>query len=179
MAANLSITRPFTSNFGDLQSLTPHIMLSGNPVINDTLNWVQVSGCYTAQGGEEYLTIGNFFDNANTIVTGTTGIAYYYIEDVRVEEIPGVCVVGAREISYLNEVVGVSPNPTNDIVTITSRYDFEKIELLGITGQMLLAESVNSKTHQLQLQNFADGIYFVKVIYDNGMSVSKKVVVNH
>lgn len=70
------------------------------------------------------------------------------------------------------------PNPTNGLLTISSRYDFEKIELLSITGQILLSETVNGKTHQLQLQNFAEGIYFVRVVYTNGMSVTKKIIVN-
>ncbi len=72
--------------------------------------------------------------------------------------------------------VKLVPNPASDVLNITSRFYFEKVELLSITGQVLLSENVNDKTHQLQLQNFADGIYFVKVSYSNGMSVTKKVI---
>ncbi len=32
----------------------------GNPIIKDTQNWVKVSSIYVAQGGEQYLTLGNF-----------------------------------------------------------------------------------------------------------------------
>lgn len=34
--------------------------------INDTTNWVQIQGCFTANGGEQYITIGNFNSNINT-----------------------------------------------------------------------------------------------------------------
>lgn len=88
-------------------------------------------------------------------------------------------VTGMEDLSYLNEAVGVSPNPSNGLLTITSESDFTKIELLNITGQVLVSESVNSKTHQLQLQNFSEGIYFVRVVYPNGVSVTKKIIVNH
>ena len=85
-------------------------------------------------------------------------------------------VTGMEDLSYLNEVVRLSPNPSNGLLTISSESNFTKVELLSITGQILLQESVNSKTHQLQLQNFAEGIYFVKVCYTNGASVTKKVI---
>jgi hypothetical protein len=68
------------------------------------------------------------------------------------------------------------PNPTSGLLSITTPYTFNKIELLSITGQVLLSQTVNDTTHQLNLQNFAEGIYFVKVIYVNGQSVTKKII---
>lgn len=68
------------------------------------------------------------------------------------------------------------PNPTNGLITIISPTYFTKIELLNITGQVLLSETVHSKSHQLPLHNFAEGIYFVRVGYANGQSVSKKII---
>ncbi|MBW7952597.1 MAG: hypothetical protein H3C56_08590, partial [Chitinophagaceae bacterium] len=44
-------------------------MLPANPqiqnthIITDTLNWIKISGVFTAQGGEKYLTLGNFKNN--------------------------------------------------------------------------------------------------------------------
>jgi len=66
----------------------PQITNYGNPVITDTLNWVKVSGVFTAQGGEQYLTLGNFKNNAQTAIqqiqpTGYNG-AVYYLDDVSV-----------------------------------------------------------------------------------------------
>jgi hypothetical protein len=87
-----------------------------------------------------------------------------------------VSPVGIDEVGMPNVELRILPNPASDVLNVTSRFDFEKIELLSITGQTLLSEIVNSKTHQLQLQNFAEGIYFVKISYTNGMSVTKKVV---
>ena len=85
-------------------------------------------------------------------------------------------ITSVNEQFLQTKEVNISPNPTNGLLTITSKYNFEKIELSNVTGQVLLSETVNDKTHQLQLQNFAEGIYFVKIVYDNGMSVTKKVV---
>ena len=64
--------------------------------ITDTANWVRVQGNYTAVGGEQYITIGNFFnDGATTSGTNNAGgfltgpFAYYYVDDVSV--LPGAC----------------------------------------------------------------------------------------
>ncbi len=68
----------------------PQIVSYGNPVIPiDTLNWRKVAGIFVAKGGEQYITIGNFKDDANTDTIPTNfpiGIRYgaYYVDDVSV-----------------------------------------------------------------------------------------------
>ena len=67
---------------------TPQILDTNT--INDTLNWHQISGTYTATGTEGYITIGNFLDRAHThavkVVPGATGDLYswYLVDDVSV-----------------------------------------------------------------------------------------------
>jgi hypothetical protein len=52
----------------------------------------------------------------------------------------------------------------------------QKIEVTNIAGQFLLSETATEKTHQLQLQSFSEGIYFIKIILVNGMTVTKKII---
>jgi hypothetical protein len=85
-------------------------------------------------------------------------------------------VTGQRAISDELGEMSLAPNPTNGLLAISSKVDFEKIELLSITGQILLSETVHAKTHQLPLQNFVEGIYFVRVVYSKGLSTVKKVI---
>ncbi|MBA3681762.1 MAG: gliding motility-associated C-terminal domain-containing protein [Bacteroidetes bacterium] len=77
---------------------TPLILnpsFENNVNIDDTLNWIKVQNQYSATGVENYITIGNFRDNANTnvistkILTGNSNIdcSYYYIDDISVVEI--------------------------------------------------------------------------------------------
>ncbi len=72
-------------------NFVPQIVQAGNPVMNDTVNWVKVSGMYRAAGGEQYITIGNFKSDANTTIavndtvsvyTAQDTTSYYYIDDV-------------------------------------------------------------------------------------------------
>ncbi|MBS1635300.1 MAG: gliding motility-associated C-terminal domain-containing protein [Bacteroidetes bacterium] len=91
IAANISVTPP-NAPVGLIQSLTPHIINVGNPIINDSINWTKVSGCYLAQGGENYITIGNFFSDAATTIypiNAPPAAAYYFVDDVSVSEIKG------------------------------------------------------------------------------------------
>jgi hypothetical protein len=89
--SNTSITNTGT---GYILNLNPNILKFNNPIINDTLNWVEISGIYIANGGEKYITLGNFFDDANTdtINTGNGWYlgAYYYIDDVSVIPIDSI-----------------------------------------------------------------------------------------
>ena len=61
-----------------------------NPIITDTLNWINIEAIYKAFGGEKYLSIGNFFNDnyTDTIsVSSQYPYSYYFIDDVSVESI--------------------------------------------------------------------------------------------
>ena len=70
----------------EVLNYTPQIENALSNPLTDTLNWMKVEGIYKAQGGERYITIGNFKDDVNSdiiyIGTGDVDIAYYYIDDV-------------------------------------------------------------------------------------------------
>ena len=74
---------------GTFINANPQILNYHNPIISDTLNWVKISGIYIAQGGEKYITIGNFKDDSNTdtINTNVPGAfqrGAYFLDDVSV-----------------------------------------------------------------------------------------------
>jgi hypothetical protein len=77
------------NNGYDLIPANPQVFNYGNPIIKDTLNWVKISGVFTAVGGEHFITIGNFKNDANTQTVqvnsglGTYDKAGYYIDDIR------------------------------------------------------------------------------------------------
>ena len=76
------------ANLGILPA-NPQVVNFGNPIISDTLNWVKVSGVFVAQGGEQYLTLGNFkWDSeTNYLNVNPSGGYYgavYYMDDVSV-----------------------------------------------------------------------------------------------
>jgi hypothetical protein len=74
-----------------LLAYTPHIMKFTNPIITDTLDWVRINGIYMANGTENFIVIGNFFDIPITEIfdvgDGNDAAASYFFDDVSVEEI--------------------------------------------------------------------------------------------
>lgn len=60
---------------------TPSIENDYSNIISDTVNWTKVGGCYTAKGGEQFLTIGGFYSNENSNVLDTNAYAAYYLID--------------------------------------------------------------------------------------------------
>lgn len=74
-------------------NLIPQVENSYGSIITDTANWVLIRGEFIAQGGEQFLTIGNFYDNPQTDYLTVLPIwpvekaAYYYIDDVSLIEV--------------------------------------------------------------------------------------------
>lgn len=69
---------------------TPQVESPGGTFLDDKTLWIKISGTFTAAGGEDHITIGNFHDNATTNVETLSGFypgSYYYIDDVSVESL--------------------------------------------------------------------------------------------
>jgi hypothetical protein len=161
---------------------TPQV-IKQNSFITDTSQWTQIQGCFTANGTEQYITIGNFNSNANTdtLFIGTNNpipfygdFSYYYIDDITLID---QTTVGINELNNGNNFE-IYPNPNNGIFTIDSKDVIQKIEVTNIAGQTLFSETTSEKTHQLHLNHFSQGIYFIKVSYQDGLTITKKVIVN-
>jgi len=229
---------------------TPQIISTPGLALEDTINWMEISGSFTAIGNEAYLTLGDFFLKNQHYIKNSypncNGLAEYYVDDVSVELVeiakakndtliyatdsvvignnsseaalfswqpttglsctncpnpkasPSVTTTytvtktqcksvtsdvmtitvsptGINELN-INNAITLQPNPTSGFVNINSRFEMQKIEVINIAGQILLSEQTTAKNHQLNLSDFAEGIYFVKVSYSNGMSITKKII---
>lgn len=70
-----------------LTAYTPQVSNPSGSLLSSKTTWKKVSGSFVASGGEQYLTIGNFNNDAGTVtgsVAGTIEIAYFYIDAVSV-----------------------------------------------------------------------------------------------
>lgn len=80
----------------------PQIESPSGTFVSDTMNWTLVSGIYIATGGEDYITIGNFYDNSSTNSSrlnyspSNANASYYYIDEVFV--IPALQIIGDSNI---------------------------------------------------------------------------------
>lgn len=146
---------------------TNNMNVSGNGKIG-TLHYkikYPLSQTYTLQVG---LSQANQSDNSGVISPLTTGTG-------TVEVVNGV--TGIQNLSVEN-LISIFPNPAANELTVRGNSDIEKIEITNLTGQMILTEQVNSRNHKMNLENVANGVYFVKV-YNTSKQISvRKLVVN-
>jgi hypothetical protein len=77
------------------QPITAFVPQINSPLVTKSMGWTLVSGTYTANGTERFITLGNFRNDAGTLsntVTGTSGCALtsnaatYLFDDVSVQE---------------------------------------------------------------------------------------------
>ena len=148
-------------------SFVPQIENPAGNIIYDTLNWVQISGTYIANGGEKYFTIGNFKDDANTMIDSTSSTgnsAYYFIDDVSVID----CTVGISEVNDNLNSGKLYPNPARTAVYYESELNDNEnglLELYDMLGNKLSANKLNHGKNKITIGalNYARGVYMVKV----------------
>lgn len=81
------------------------------------------------------------------------------------------CGLGSEEFAA-NKVV-LYPNPTSSIITINSNEIIKSIELYDSLGMLLVSKIVANNQYSLNLCNYSNGIYFVKIVTDNGEKIEK------
>ena len=157
----------------------PYLPQISNPTFNflsDTLGWTDVSGFYTATGGENYITIGNFLDDFSTNITTINsqgiGRGYYKIDDVTVS-----LATGIEDIHHQNNIE-IYPNPFEERLNIKSNYtDDLEMTIYDLTSRnMIHTRFTNSVS--LNTEQFGKGIYLYEIRNVNGVVKKGKVVKN-
>jgi len=138
----------------------------------DTLNWILVEGDYTATGGENYLIIGNFKDDANTNTmlansNGSSPSAYCFIDDVCFTPCDSSCtnITGIEEQNSNDDVLKIYPNPAAEFVTINSTlHAGDEIRLTDLPGKILFNTTITEPTssYKIKTSHLSSGIYFIR-----------------
>ncbi len=130
--------QPFSNFDGAALDITPSINSPRLFFYDNPNGWLKVGNVYTAQGGEEYLTIGNFSSDKNTRVlrrtaqyVGFSEWAYVYIDDVSAR-----LVKRKEECSCENDLLAeLVTDPPNQLKEIEDQqfdnlyFDFDRSEL--------------------------------------------------
>lgn len=117
-------------------TLPTHVIHGDNPLFNAYFGWDEVCAVYTAEGGEVFLTIGNFFTNEETKsqklkkpkgFAGTSVLSsYYYIDGVSLKEVADEMKCGCKSkkrekeanMDYVYEVGSINPEGVKDEMVI-------------------------------------------------------------
>ena len=116
-----------------------HVMNSKNKIFNATYGWETVCGVYKAEGGEQYLTIGNFSatkDTRQEKVLKQKGnnamqvpVAYYFIDNVMVFPLDSIqeCMCERGQTAEKPQVIYDEGFASNKEFTLEEKIAHEKI----------------------------------------------------
>ena len=71
--------------------------------------------------------------------------------------------------------IKIYPNPTNNIINISSKSTMNSIALYDIYGKLMIKQ--NTETASIDISTFSNGVYFLE-IYSNNTKEVKKVIKN-
>ncbi len=106
--------------------------------------------------GNDVLTYSWFIDNVKIVATDTIDLS-------------------VNELNF-NEIK-IYPNPTKDVVCIESNNVIQSMALYGAKGEMIDRRSVDSMNFEIHLEGYSKGVYFVRLVTDEGV-ITKKVVLS-
>ena len=188
--ANLgNITTVFTNQIGMLLStnvyttttgsftntIQPQVQWDTTQYFTDTLNWIKISAKFTAQGGEQYLTIGNFkdgmhlkktFTNSN-FITGGCSInpprrTYILIDDVSVYELPTPQLLSSYTLCPNSDSLVIG-----DTARIQTRYQWYVNGIVKDTTSYIKIKPSQTTTYILKTTQCTTTTQTVVVTYSN------------
>lgn len=163
-------------------SKTPQIKYTGPDYLTDKEGWMKVEGSFYADGGEQFITMGNFDDDDNTdtlFVGGATGgildkrQSYYYIDDVSVEL---DTMTGLEE--YDKVKFGIYPNPAKESIVIETEFrEQTMVKLFDITGREVFTTSLTADKTTIDVSGFAAGVYTAVLLQGDVVVGRRKILV--
>jgi hypothetical protein len=147
-------------------------------IITEIVGWYLISGKYTANGGEKYMVVGNFLNDISTSYistgSGSQPWAYYYFDDFNVS------LDSTSSIDELSiEDIIISPNPSTDVFTISKVNGLllnGNFTINNLQGQQIMSADIhNEKQFTIDLKNFANGVYLLKMQLREGIFIRKLV----
>ncbi|MEO1715065.1 MAG: T9SS type A sorting domain-containing protein, partial [Bacteroidota bacterium] len=71
----------------------------------------------------------------------------------------------------------IQPNPFLDQISLTMELEMKEISFIDLTGKLVLhQDQVHAKTIDFPVANLSPGIYFLQVVFEDGTSITEKVI---
>ena len=172
-------TTPVLSSDTEPLDVIPQII--DTSFIDEIDEWVLISDTIIADEDYRYLTIGNFYNDANTMTQenpsasnepGTYG-AYYFVDDVSVEE---TILTSAKEVELSR--FRLFPNPVSNSLKIefSKSEGLNELRVFNIKGDEVFRQNVGNQSFiELDCTGFSNGTYIVQVKNEKGVFNQKFV----
>ena len=169
-------------NYWEIENCDGEVILSGDGYNNLSVYEIpveiQTSGCFEFNF---YDTEGNGFASPSAFlkiikdgeilfeVQGDFGdlVTWSFASDFSVD---------IEDVLEKNNFITVYPNPAKDIIFIETLKEVNKVQLVNITGQLVLEQIQRGNQFELNTSDFEVGIYFVKVFTSNNVITRKLII---
>ncbi|MEO9209934.1 MAG: M36 family metallopeptidase [Ginsengibacter sp.] len=130
-------------------------------------------GNVNAAGNSSTLTNYSFTDEAPL-----NGINYFRILQTDKDGRSSYTDIRSLVFDNLNGLVSVSPNPAKDkiVLTIKGNKENTSVVLLNTAGQPVATFIAKDEKNYLTLPALASGVYYLKIMTTNGVSIEKLVI---
>lgn len=81
------------------------------------------------------------------------------------------------DVDKENEIV-IYPIPASDFCTLSwPQWTLgSRLQLMNISGQILIEQTISAETTYINLSSYADGLYFVRIIADDKVQTTQKII---
>ncbi len=166
-------------------SVQPDYMDTSLLLLSDTLNWTLVTDTFLANGGEKYLTIGNFWNDTTSPILDVYPTApasnqgsYYFIDDVSVMDC-GWSGIASLENPY---EINLFPNPSHGNMQLNGNFPFySQLHVYNLLGEEVTEPVTIPKGSQKIpiLLNLAAGIYTYRIDSESQILHDGKIVITN
>ncbi len=150
----------------------PQVVMPDTDYITDKINWTLITGTCFANGGKQFITIGNFNNDANTKLVKVPGGNEDYVTE---------CSSGQGINEFTNNLqFNLYPNPATTEVTIETSIDKPySIRIFSLLGELIYSkEQLASEKADIELTGLSKGVYVVELIEtSSGLIGRKKIIV--
>lgn len=160
----------------DYTSTTETTTITGNLIINDTnpddntsVICVPQNGGLSGQGYFNLAVDGTYVFTPSPGFIGAVSIPYTICDN----NSPIACSVASLYIVVTSQNLVKNeftfnklkyfPNPVKNSLSISNDFSINKVEIISVLGQKMFSKSLNDLQTEINLSDFANGVYFVKV----------------
>ncbi len=172
-------TNPVSSN--DIHTLPYSAQVNFTTLDHNTskTNWIALTGSFVAQGGENYITIGNFLNDNTTILDSFPNVgnylgghSYLYIDNISVTPLTTGFMENTNDFFF-----SCIPTIATDIINVSSGRDIKKIKLISVYGSTIMEIQGCFKNTTLDVSTINNGIYYLEAEF-GGIKQKKKLIID-
>jgi hypothetical protein len=124
-------------------------------------------------------TDGNVNTTEHTYATiGTFDVWLHVYNDCTQDSIMYQVTTDDVGLNEIEDLITIFPNPSNTDITINNIPTNAIIEIHNILGEKIVSRQSEGNTNTLNVSNFSNGTYFVKINTDS-KSYTKKLIIKH